>query len=71
MSNLLDRNVIENILTDLGTCQEESGIIMTDAKYVFEASQSLENRIKDLSDRLNKLIETWEERDEYKRGKRG
>ena len=61
MSNLLYKNVIENILTDLGTCQEESGIIMTDAKYVFEASQSLENRIKDLSDRLNKLIEKWEE----------
>ena len=61
MSNLLHKNVIENILTDLGTCQEESGIIMTDAKYVFEASQSLENRIKDLSDRLNKLIEKWEE----------
>jgi len=40
---------------------------MTDAKYVFEASQNLEDRIKDVSDRLNKLIETWEERDEYKR----
>ena len=66
MSNLLDRNVIENILTDLGKCQEESGVIMTDAKYVFEASQNLEDRIKDISDRLNKLIETWEERDEYK-----
>ena len=67
MTNLLDRNVIENILTDLGKCQEESGVIMTDAKYVFEASQNLEDRIKDISDRLNKLIETWEERDDYKK----
>lgn len=67
MSNLLDKNVIMNILTDLGKCQEESGVIMTDAKYVFEASQNLEDRIKDISDRLNKLIETWEERDENKR----
>ena len=66
MSNLLDKNVIKNILTDLGKCQEESGVIMTDAKYVHEASQNLEDRIKDISDRLNKLIETWEERDEYK-----
>ena len=67
MSNLLDRNIIENILTDLGKCQEESGVIMTDAKYVFEASQNLEDRIKDISDRLNKLIETWEEQDDYKK----
>ena len=66
MSNLLDKNVIENVLTDLGKCQEEAGVIMTDAKYVHEASQNLEDRIKDISDRLNKLIETWEERDEYK-----
>ena len=57
MSNLLDKNVIENILTDLGKCQEESGVIMTDAKYIHEASNDLDSKIKDIGDRLNKLIE--------------
>ena len=57
MSNLLDKNVIENILTDLCKCQEESGVIMTDAKYIQEASNDLDSKIKDIGDRLNKLIE--------------
>ena len=67
MSNLLDKNVIENLLTDLGKCQEEVGVIMTDAKYIFEASVDCEARLKDISDRMNKLLETWEERNEYRR----
>ena len=61
MSNLLDKNVIQNVLDDLCLCQEEAGVIMTDAKYLFEASIKLEERIKDVNDRLNKLIEKWEE----------
>jgi len=65
--NLLDKNVVENLLTDLGKCQEESGVMMTDAKYLHEASMNLEDRIKDISDRLNKLLETWEERNDYKK----
>ena len=67
MSNLLDKNVIENVLTDLGKCQEEAGVIMTDAKYVHEASMNLEDRIKDITNCLNRLIEKWEERDEYRK----
>ena len=57
MSNLLDKNVIENVLTDLGKCQEEAGVIMTDAKYIHEASMDLDSRIKDIGDRLHKLIQ--------------
>jgi hypothetical protein len=30
---------------------------MTDAKYIHEASMNLDERIKDIEDRLHKLIE--------------
>jgi hypothetical protein len=30
---------------------------MTDAKYIHEASMDLDSRIKDIGDRLNKLIQ--------------
>ena len=54
---LLEVSKLENILSDLIKCQEEAGVIMTDAKYIQEASNNLDSRIKDIGDRLNKLIQ--------------
>jgi len=54
---LLEVSQLENILNDLIKCQEEAGVIMTDAKYIHEASMDLDSRIKDIGDRLNKLIQ--------------
>jgi len=54
---LLEVSKLENILNDLIKCQEEAGVIMTDAKYIHEASMDLDSRIKDIGDRLNKLIQ--------------
>lgn len=54
---LLEVSKLENILNDLIKCQEEAGVIMTDAKYIHEASMDLDSRIKDIGDRLHKLIQ--------------
>lgn len=54
---LLEVSKLENILNDLIKCQEAAGVIMTDAKYIQEASNDLDSRIKDIGDRLNKLIQ--------------
>jgi hypothetical protein len=54
---LVEVSQLENILNDLIKCQEEAGVIMTDAKYIHEASMDLDSRIKDIGDRLNKLIQ--------------
>lgn len=54
---LLEVSKLENILNDLIKCQEAAGVIMTDAKYINEASNDLDSRIKDIGDRLNKLIQ--------------
>lgn len=54
---LLEVSKLENILNDMIKCQEEAGVIMTDAKYIHEASMDLDSRIKDIGDRLNKLIQ--------------
>lgn len=54
---LLEVSKLETMFNDLIKCQEEAGVIMTDAKYIHEASMDLESRIKDIGDRLNKLIE--------------
>ena len=54
---LLEVSKLESLLNDLSKCQEEAGVIMTDAKYIFEASVDCEARLKDISDRLNKLIQ--------------
>jgi len=54
---LVEVSQLENILNDLIKCQEEAGVIMTDAKYIHEASMDLDTRIKDIGDRLNKLIQ--------------
>ena len=35
---LLEVSKLENILNDLIKCQEAAGVIMTDAKYIQEAS---------------------------------
>jgi hypothetical protein len=55
--NLVEVSQLENMLNDLIKCQEEAGVIMTDAKYINEASMDLDSRIKDIGDRLNKLIQ--------------
>ena len=54
---LLEVSKLESMLSDLIKCQEEAGVIMTDAKYIQEASNNLDSRIKDIGDRLNKLIQ--------------
>jgi len=54
---LLEVSKLENILNDLIKCQEAAGVIMTYAKYINEASNDLDSRIKDIGDRLNKLIQ--------------
>ena len=54
---LLEVSKLESLLNDLIKCQEEAGVIMTDAKYIHEASNDLDSKIKDIGDRLNKLIE--------------
>ena len=54
---LLELSKLKLILSDLIKCQEEAGVIMTDAKYIHEASNDLDSRIKDIGDRLNKLIQ--------------
>lgn len=54
---LLEVAKLEAMLNDLIECQEEAGVIMTDAKYIHEASIRLDIRIKDIGDRLNKLIQ--------------
>ncbi len=54
---LLEVSKLENILNDLIKCQEAAGVIMTDAKYINEASDNLDSKIKDIGDRLNKLIQ--------------
>lgn len=54
---LLEVSKLESILSDLIKCQESAGVIMTDAKYIHEASNDLDSKIKDIGDRLNKLIE--------------
>ena len=54
---LLEVAKLESLLSDLIKCQEEAGVIMTDAKYIHEASMDLDSRIKDIGDRLHKLIE--------------
>ena len=54
---LLEVAKCEAILNDLIKCQEEAGVIMTDAKYIHEASMDLDRRIKDIGVRLNKLIQ--------------
>jgi len=54
---LLEVAELESIFKDLIECQESSGVIMTDAKYICEASNNLESKIKDIGDRLHKLIE--------------
>ena len=54
---LLEVAKLESLLNDLIKCQEEAGVIITDAKYIHETSMDLENRIKDIEDRLHKLIE--------------
>ena len=54
---LLEVSKLESLLNDLIKCQEEAGVIMTDAKYIHEASMDLDERIKDIGDRLNKLIQ--------------
>ena len=54
---LLEVSKLENILNDMIKCQEEAGVIMTDAKYIHEASMDLDSRIKDIGDRLHKLIQ--------------
>ena len=64
---LLEVSKLESLLNDLIKCQEEAGVIMTDAKYVHEASMNLEDRIKDITNCLNRLIEKWEEQDEYRK----
>ena len=53
---LLEVAKLESLLSDLIKCQEEAGVIMTDAKYIHEASMDLDTRIKDIGDRLHKLI---------------
>ena len=54
---LLEVAKLESLLSDLIKCQEEAGVIMTDAKYIHEASMDLDSRIKDIGDRLHKLIQ--------------
>jgi hypothetical protein len=54
---LLEVSKLESLLSDLIKCQEEAGVIMTDAKYIHEASMDLDIRIKEIGDRLNKLIQ--------------
>ena len=54
---LLEVSKLESLLNDLIKCQEEAGVIMTDAKYIHETSMDLENRIKDIGDRIHKLIQ--------------
>lgn len=54
---LLEVAKLESLLSDLIKCQEEAGVIMTDAKYIHEASMDLDTRIKDIGDRLHKLIQ--------------
>ena len=54
---LLEVAKLESLLNDLIKCQEEAGVIMTDAKYIHEASMDLDSRIKDIGDRLHKLIQ--------------
>jgi hypothetical protein len=54
---LLEVSKLESLLNDLIKCREEAGVIMTDAKYIHEASMNLDERIKDIEDRLHKLIE--------------
>ena len=54
---LYEISKLENMLNELATCQETAGVIMTDAKYVQEAADNLNSRIKDIGDRLNKLIQ--------------
>lgn len=54
---LIEVAELESILKDLGKCQESSGVIMTDAKYIHEAADNLESKIKDISERLYKLIQ--------------
>ena len=53
---LLEVSKLEALLSDLIKCQEAAGVIMTDAKYIHEASNDLDSKIKDIGDRLNKLI---------------
>jgi hypothetical protein len=54
---LLEVSKLESLLNDLIKCQEEAGVIMTDSKYIHEASMNLDERIKDIEDRLHKLIQ--------------
>lgn len=54
---LLEVSKLESLLNDLIKCQEEAGVIMTDSKYIHEASMNLDERVKDIGDRLNKLIQ--------------
>ena len=61
MSNLLSKNVIENIMDDIGKCQEDSGVMMSDASYMHKACMDLDERLKDINNRLDKMIKKWEE----------
>jgi hypothetical protein len=54
---LLEVAKLESLLSDLIKCQEAAGVIMTDAKYIHEASNNLDSEIKDIGDRLHKLIQ--------------
>lgn len=61
MSRLTDINYLESLEDDIGKIQEEAGVIMTDAKYVHEASMDLDNRLRDVNERLHKLINKLKE----------
>lgn len=61
MSRLTDINYLESLEDDIGKIQEEAGVIMTDAKYVYQTSMDLDNRLRDVNERLHKLINKLKE----------